>query len=907
MKAKSSRCGLCALLMSFALGANAANLVANGGFETGNFSPEWTLSPGGPFDLVCPAGVFVGAAACIVNTGQYAMTFGLYGAQDSLSQNIPTVPGQTYRLSFFLANDNSANQNTTTFAVIWDGTTVFSLPSPQPSFPYTQQIIDVVATTSSTPLTFVAQQDPSQWFLDDVSVVPAPTVTKAISPSPVYVNASAQITITLNNPNAAPVTGVAFTDTYPSNLTNTSSPGAATTCGGTVSAAASGNSVALSGGTIPANASCTVTVNVQSALAGTYVNSTGTITASDAPSFGPAMGTLVVLAAPTATKAFAPNPILPNAASVLTITLNNANAQAVTGVSFTDTYPANLVNTATPSGATSCGGSVSATAAGNSVALSGATIPASGSCTVTVNVTSAVSGVYVNNTGSITTDAGVVPGVQGTLTVTGAPTVAKSFNQSTIPVGGTSLLTITLTNPNATVAVTGAAFLDTYPAGLTNTASPGATNSCGGTLTTAASGSSLQLAGGTIPAGGNCSITVNVTSAAQGTYLNSTGTVTTTNAGNAGPATATLSVNGSISVAKSFAPTQIKSGETALLTITLTNPNGAAVSGVALTDNYPANVSNTVPPGLINTCGGTATATGNGTSLSLTGGTIPANSSCQLTVFVTSSVVGSYLNSTGTVTTTNSGNAGPATATLGVTAATVPGIVYVPIEPCRIMDTRHATPASGVQGPLVGNVLYSIPGFITAGQNWGNYGGTSASDCGLTNPPGGAIRAVALVATILAPNFDSFLGISDANDLGTVLSQVALNYTRGQGLSTMYMVPQVASNTIYFAMPPQLVAHLIFDIVGYHVVSDATALQCTTVSSSPVSIGAGASGSATSPACTAGYALTSGSCDSTPAGLRLTSHEAASGNTTWLCAATNTGGASASLSATANCCRVPGR
>ena len=40
---------------------------------------------------------------------------------------------------------------------------------------------------------------------------------------------------------------------------------------------------------------------------------------------------------------------------------------------------------------------------------------------------------------------------------------------------------------------------------------------------------------------------------------------------------------------------------------------------------------------------------------------------------------------------------------------------------------------------------------------------------------------------------------------------------------------------------------------------------------------------------------------------RLTSHEAATGNTSWLCAATNSGGASASLTARANCCRVPGR
>ena len=233
-------------------------------------------------------------------------------------------------------------------------------------------------------------------------------------------------------------------------------------------------------------------------------------------------------------------------------------------------------------------------------------------------------------------------------------------------------------------------------------------------------------------------------------------------------------------------------------------------------------------------------------------------------------------------------------------------LVYKPLAPCRIMDTRSATLASGVQGPILGNSLKVIPGFITAGQNWGQYGGTGTSDCGLASPPGTSIHAVALVATILNPNFDAYLGISDVNNLSTVLSNVALNYTATQGLSTMYIVPQIASNSIYFALPTGLSAQLIYDVVGYYVASDATALQCTTQSSAPVSIGSGLSNTATSPACTAGYTLTSGSCDSTSFTLDLTQNKASSGNTTWLCAATNRG-ASANLTATANCCRVPGK
>ncbi len=237
----------------------------------------------------------------------------------------------------------------------------------------------------------------------------------------------------------------------------------------------------------------------------------------------------------------------------------------------------------------------------------------------------------------------------------------------------------------------------------------------------------------------------------------------------------------------------------------------------------------------------------------------------------------------------------------------VPALVFKPLEPCRIMDTRSATPASGVQGPIAGNALKTLPGFITAGQNWGQYGGSAASDCGLTSPPGASINAVALVATILNPNFDAYLGISDVNDLSTVLSNVALNYTATQGLSTMYIVPQVASNSIYFAMPAGLSAQLIYDVVGYYAAEDVTALQCTTQASAPVAIAAAASGTATSPACAAGYTLTSGSCDSTSFTLDLTQSKASGGNTTWLCAATNRGGSSANLTATANCCRVPGR
>ena len=182
------------------------------------------------------------------------------------------------------------------------------------------------------------------------------TVAKSFAPATIGVNDPSVLTITFTNPNATDVTGIAFTDAYPGGLVNTATPAGATTCAaGSVTAVAGGSSVAFSGGTVTFGTSCTVMVNVTSAVAGSYLNNTGNITTTNAGTIAGASATLTVLAHPTVAKAFAPNPTGINAPSVLTITLGNTNAVAVTGVAFTDTYPAGLVNTGTPAGATTCG------------------------------------------------------------------------------------------------------------------------------------------------------------------------------------------------------------------------------------------------------------------------------------------------------------------------------------------------------------------------------------------------------------------------------------------------------------------------------------------------------------------------------------------------------------------------
>ena len=235
--------------------------------------------------------------------------------------------------------------------------------------------------------------------------------------------------------------------------------------------------------------------------------------------------------------------------------------------------------------------------------------------------------------------------------------------------------------------------------------------------------------------------------------------------------------------------------------------------------------------------------------------------------------------------------------------------VYTALPPCRIMDTRSATPASGVQGPIAGGALKQIPGFITAGANWSQYGQTGTlSDCGLNSSVGNAISAIALVITILNPNFDAYLGVSDSANLATVLSSVALNYTHGQGLSTMYIVPQGLTNSIYFALPAGLSAHLVFDVVGYYARSDATAMDCVWTAQNIVNLNAGTSSSVSSFLCPAGYGMTGGACYLSTADASLV--DSGSGTffdpTVWYCYG-RAGAVASSITSFARCCRVPGK
>jgi LPXTG-site transpeptidase (sortase) family protein len=244
------------------------------------------------------------------------------------------------------------------------------------------------------------------------------------------------------------------------------------------------------------------------------------------------------LTQPTLTKSYASNTIKTGETTTLTFTLTNSNSYALTQAAFTDVFPAGLVVAATPAAATTCAagsfGSVSSGA--TSVTFSNATIPAAGSCTASVNVTSTTLGTYQNQTGYITTYEGGTNNTSSgqavrSITVLENPTFAKEFLASTIYNGDTTVLKFTLTNPNSS-SITGAAFTDNLASSFLSVApTPGASNTCTGTFNPQAGDTTLTFSGGTIPANGSCTAQVTVKAAKSGAYTNTTSTLTTSTAG----------------------------------------------------------------------------------------------------------------------------------------------------------------------------------------------------------------------------------------------------------------------------------------------------------------------------------------------------------------------------------------
>jgi hypothetical protein len=250
------------------------------------------------------------------------------------------------------------------------------------------------------------------------------------------------------------------------------------------------------------------------------------------------------------------------------------------------------------------------------------------------------------------------------------PSLSKSFVSSTIPVGGSTNLDFSITNPNAGITLSGIAFTDTLPAGLAY-AFPGNYGFCGGSVVLTAT--TFTLTGGSLAGGASCSGGVTVNGVTSGVKNNVTSTITATGTSAGAAATATLTVasaaNMAPTISKAFGVTALIPNGTTSLTFTIANPNATvSLTGVAFNDTLPAGLLVSNPTGLTGSCGGTIAAVPGANTISLTGATLAAGASCTFSVNVTATRVESGLltNTTSTVTSNQSPAGTPASATIFV-------------------------------------------------------------------------------------------------------------------------------------------------------------------------------------------------------------------------------------------------
>ncbi|BCX49736.1 IPTL-CTERM sorting domain-containing protein [Haloferula helveola] len=298
------------------------------------------------------------------------------------------------------------------------------------------------------------------------------------------------------------------------------------------------------------------------------------------------------------------------------------------------------------------------------------------------------------------------------------PGFAKNFAPDVIGEDGISTLTFTIDNTANPVAATSVDFTDNLPSGVVIATPANASTTCvGGTLTAVSETGTVSYTGGTVPAGTSCTVTVDVTSSTPGSYLNTSGDLTSS-IGNSGPASDTLTVAPPPLFSKEFSPASIAFGGTSTLTFTIDNSlSPLDATAIDFTDNLPAGMTVATPANASTTCtGGTLTATSGTGVISYTGGSVAAGASCTVTVDVTAMALGDLVNTSGDLTSSR-GNSGTATDTLSVVDNTPPAITCPPgitvecDQPTDPSATGFATAIDDLDpNPVLGFADSTIPG-----------------------------------------------------------------------------------------------------------------------------------------------------------------------------------------------------
>lgn len=509
------------------------------------------------------------------------------------------------------------------------------------------------------------------------------TFSKTFLTNPVSAGAVTSLEFTVSNTSVTEtITGISFTDDLSAALSGLVATGLPMTniCGAGSDISGTGV-LTFTNGTLAPGASCTFNVTVQVPAvpaADLAVNTTSSVTgdASGLPVTGSAAMDTLFIRNLTFSKAF-DGPTTATGTAVLTFTIENLGASAVTGLGFVDDLNAvlpGLVATGLPVSGV-CGASSSVSGTGLLTAT-GLEVPGMGICTfdVTVQVPSgATAGTYPNTTSALQA-SGLVVAEPATadLEIEPPPTFAKGFSPSIVTVNQqVSTLIFTIDNTASAVTANSLDFTDNLPSGMQVAAIPNAFTTCtGGTLTATAGTAVITYTGGAVAAGATCTVSVDVLGTNVGMLVNTSGALTSTS-GDSGTAMATLTVEGPPVFSKAFAPNPIALGAVSTLTFTVDNSASLrAATGLGFSDNLPGGMTVAPTPNPVTTCGGAVSATPASNFVSFSGGSVGIGLTCTVSVDVTADISGSLMNTSGALV-SSSGTSNTASDTLVVNGVQV--------------------------------------------------------------------------------------------------------------------------------------------------------------------------------------------------------------------------------------------
>lgn len=233
----------------------------------------------------------------------------------------------------------------------------------------------------------------------------------------------------------------------------------------------------------------------------------------------------------------------------------------------------------------------------------------------------------------------------------------------------------------------------------------------------------------------------------------------------------------------------------------------------------------------------------------------------------------------------------PGTTALGSIGS---DLVFTPVFPCRILDTRL------VGGAIPGNGTRGFRGFTAT--DFTSQGGF-ASDCGI--PLNAAVLTVKLTATNTVST-GHFLAYPTGQPKPLASS---LNYQAGVNTSnTAYIElcrPGCVTEFTIFALTQ---ANAVVDVTGYYIEPEATALDCT-VAEETGNLDLLGGLQARSVDCPAGYTATGGGCGG-PLGIGVSNSQpvvSAGQPTGWSCDLVGSLLSVIAYQVNATCCRTPGR